>query len=73
MTPSGGGPLWQAVLLLALLCVVLSLLGCRATEVRVIPADRAVVPMKAGKPYTPPVKGWFVPDARMAEILERGL
>lgn len=72
-TPSGGGPLWRAVLLLALLAVVLSLIGCRTVEVRIIPADRAVVPMPAGQPYTPQVKGWFVPDARMAEIIERGL
>ena len=53
---------------LTLLCVAN---GCQS--VRVIPSDRAVVRMEAGKPYAPAIPGYFVPDARMLEILEKGL
>lgn len=34
-----------------------------------IPADKAVVRMEKSKPYTPDVDGFFVPGARMQEIL----
>jgi hypothetical protein len=37
----------------------------------VIPSDKLVVHVQAGKPYTPTVNGWFVPDARMLDILNR--
>jgi hypothetical protein len=37
----------------------------------VLPADRVVVPMPAGKPYTPASDGYFVPKARMQDILDR--
>jgi hypothetical protein len=46
--------------------------GC-ATQIRVIPSDRAVTRLPALKPFTPPIPGYFVPDALMLEILERGL
>lgn len=36
----------------------------------VIPADRVVKRMEQNKPYTYPINGWFVPDARMVEIME---
>jgi len=36
----------------------------------VISADRAVVPMPAGRAYTPALDGFFVPQARMLEILD---
>jgi hypothetical protein len=29
--------------------------------------------MPAGRPFTPLVDSWAVPDARMLELLERGL
>ncbi len=56
-----------------LLLLVLTATSCRSTRVIVIPADREVRPMPAGQPFTPPVRGWFVPDARMQELLQRGL
>lgn len=46
------------------------LTGC-ASRVTVISSDREVVPLPANQPYTPAVKGWFVPDARMLDILNR--
>jgi len=70
-TPSGA--IRRAGLMLLVGMVGMILASCRGPAVRIIPADRAVVPLPAGKPYTPAVKGWFVPDARMSEILERGL
>jgi len=42
--------------------------GC-ATRVVVIPADRQVIPLQAGQTFTAPSTGWWVPDARMQEIL----
>ena len=56
---------------LALLMLASSTLstGCK-TKVVVIPADRAAVRLNAGKPYAPAVPGYFVPDARMLEILK---
>jgi hypothetical protein len=36
----------------------------------VIPADKVVKRMELNKPYTYPINGWFVPDARMVEIME---
>ena len=42
--------------------------GCK-TRIIVIPADKAAVRMEAEHPYVPAVPGWFVPDARMQEIL----
>jgi len=35
----------------------------------VIPADKKVERMKAETTYTFPSNGWFVPDARMQEIM----
>ena len=36
----------------------------------VIPSDKVVKRMEQNKPYTYPINGWFVPDARMVEIME---
>jgi len=36
----------------------------------VIPADREVTRMPASEAFTPTVPGWFVPDARMKEIMD---
>ncbi len=44
--------------------------GC-ATKLVVIPADKQVVRMPAGQSYSPGTSGYFVPDARMQEILEQ--
>ncbi len=46
----------------------LTLTGCK-TRVVVIPADKAVVRLEPDRPYSSGVPGWFVPDARMQEIL----
>jgi hypothetical protein len=56
---------------LTLLCS-LNLTGCATSnqpKVIVIPADRATVRMEANQPYTPAWPGWFVPDARMLELM----
>ena len=42
--------------------------GC-ATRVVVIPADKQVIPLEAGQTFKAPSTGWWVPDARMQEIL----
>lgn len=36
----------------------------------VIPADREVKRMEKNKVYLFPINGWFVPDARMIEMME---
>lgn len=46
-----------------------SLTACQTYKV--IPADKTVVRMPAGKAYVPSIDGWFTPDARMAEILDQ--
>ena len=51
-------------------CLIL-LCGCQSTRVVVIPADKVVTRLEATESFTPPVPGWFVPDARMQEILAR--
>lgn len=43
--------------------------GCSTPRVVVIPSDRQVVPVNAGQKFRPPVDGWFVPTARMQELL----
>lgn len=47
-----------------------ALCGCRSPVV-VVASDRVVVPLKAREPFTPAVPGWFVPDARMLELLRK--
>jgi hypothetical protein len=37
----------------------------------VIPANKTVVRLEAAKRFTPSISGWFVPDARMQEIIAR--
>lgn len=53
---------------MALLSMLVWLNGC-ATRVVVIPADKQVLPLEAGQKFTAPSSGWWVPDARMQEIL----
>jgi len=60
---------WRSKMLL-LSMIALSLgCGCLTRRVVVIPADRQVLPVSAGKAFLPPVNGWFVPQARMQEML----
>ena len=54
------------MLVLSLLCV-----GCTATKVMVIPSDKEVHRMEQNKNYTFPINGWFVPDARMLEMMHQ--
>jgi len=42
--------------------------GC-AMRLVVIPADKEVLRLPAGQLFTPAIPGWFVPDARMQEML----
>ena len=66
------GETFSALLTVLVICSCLA--GCAGrTVVRIIPADRAVRFMPAGQPFTPAVDSWAVPNARMLEILERGL
>jgi hypothetical protein len=60
--------LLNLMLILSISCLSVTLIACR-TKVVAIPSDKSVVAMPAGVAYTPAVKGWFVPDARMVEIL----
>lgn len=57
---------WMPMLLIASWMTTSS--GC-ATRVTVIPSDKAVVSMPAGKSFVPPTDGFFVPQARMLQIL----
>ncbi len=50
--------------------MMLSSAGC-STRLVVLPADKTVVRMPAGESYTPQNSGYFVPDARMQEILKK--
>ena len=52
-----------------LMCVwLVTLSGCK-TRLVVIPSDRAVKRLYSGKAFVPESPGYFVPDARMLEIL----
>ena len=53
------------ILALSLLCV-----SCGSPRVVVIPADKNVTRLPASEAFTPAIPGWFVPDARMKEIME---
>ena len=53
---------------MALLLMLAWSSGC-ATRVVVIPADKQVIPLEAGQTFKAPSTGWWVPDARMQEIL----
>jgi hypothetical protein len=52
---------------------MIGLAGCSLMrpKLRVLSADKVVVAMPAGKPYTPADDGYFVPKARMLDILDR--
>jgi hypothetical protein len=62
---------WPAKILPCLtLCLTIALTGCAHT-ILILPADRVVVEMRAGKHYAPQFDGYYVPKARMMEILDR--
>jgi len=51
------------------MCVLSATLsGCK-TRVVVIPSEKTVFRLPAGEAFKPPIPGYFVPDARMLEIL----
>ena len=58
----------QAILTLSIALSILTLTGCQ-TKTVIVPSDKAVVRVLANRPYTAKVNGYFVPDARMVEIL----
>ena len=63
-------PTWTANWLrVTLLLSMLAWLNGCATRVVVIPADKQVLPLEAGQTFKAPSSGWWVPDARMQEIL----
>ena len=62
------GKLLRATWMLLILACSAILSGCK-TRVVVIPSDRAATRLPAGSSYIPSVPGYFVPDARMLEIL----
>lgn len=65
------GQWWKAMpLLLIASWMTLSSVGC-STRLVVLPADKTVVRLPAGQAYTPQINGYFVPDARMQEILKK--
>jgi hypothetical protein len=56
--------------LILIACSTSGLTGC-AHRLVVLPADKTVVRLPAGKPYTPSSDGYFVPQGRMQDILDR--
>ena len=54
-----------------LLMLALSILSAGCHTVTVIDGNKLVERLEKGKPYTPNLDGYFVPDARMREILQQ--
>ncbi len=54
-----------------LLMLALSILSAGCHTVTVIDGNKLVERLEKGKPYTPNLNGYFVPDARMREILQQ--
>ena len=61
--------LQTAMLALSIGCLILTLIGCKA-RVLVLSESEAVSRVEQGKPFTPTGNGYFVPDARMHQILK---
>jgi len=53
-----------------LLTLALSILSAGCHTVTVIDGNKVVERLEKGTPYTPNFNGYFVPDARMREILQ---
>jgi len=56
---------------MVMLMLLIANLTISCSSTRVIPSDKVVVRLEAGKLYLPPINGWFVSDARMLEILNK--
>lgn len=56
----------SAMRLLPIVAWMMIWTGC--ARYKVISADRAIHPLRAGDAWVAPVDGWFVPDARWVEI-----
>jgi hypothetical protein len=56
--------MWTA----SILCSIALLIGCK-TRVVVLSESEAVSKVEAGKPFTPRLNGYYVPESRMREIL----
>ena len=63
-------PSAKATVSFLILPLMVCLTSCSTARVVVIPADREVTRMPASEAFTPTVPGWFVPDARMKEIMD---
>ncbi|MEI8289817.1 MAG: hypothetical protein WCH99_10115 [Verrucomicrobiota bacterium] len=64
--PGSFGTLTRLLLMASSMCL---LTGCQS--VVVIPKDREAMHLKANETFTAPGPGWFVPDARMLDILNQ--
>lgn len=62
--------LQTAMLIASIVCSMTLLYGC-ARKVVVIDGTKAVTRLPLGQTFTAPQNGYFVPDARMKEILDR--
>lgn len=62
-------PWLLAMLTLSTACSLIISAGCK-TRIIAIPSDKVVLRLRANEPFTPTNgPGYFVPDARMQEIL----
>lgn len=53
-------------------CLMIGLTGCGLLpKANVLDPNRDAVRMPKGVPYAPPCDGYFVPDARMLELLDK--
>lgn len=62
---------WRTAMPLLSMLAWSVLCGCQGTRVVMVAADRVVVPLPAHEAFTPAVPGWFVPEARMQELLRK--
>lgn len=58
----------MAMVTLSTFCLLIALNGCK-TRVLVLNDNQAVTRVQENKPFTPKINGYFVPDARMQQIL----
>ena len=67
------GSFKNVIMLASMTSLIVLLIGCQTSKptLTIISADREVKSMTAGVPYIPAVNGWFVPDSRMLDILNR--
>lgn len=58
-----------ATLMLLIASLLILSAGCK--RLIVIPADKTVIRLQTNESFRPTIPGYFVPDARMLEILEQ--